>query len=595
MVGKSLIWRLYLPFLLVIIIALGVITWYSSIFFHNFYLSQTSRNLGTIANLVEEQILPLLKPESQDQCDKLCKQLGQLSKTRITVIMPSGIVLADSEENPAIMENHSNRPEFIEAMEKGSGQSVRFSATLHKNMMYVCIPLRQNEKTIAAVRTSVSLGLIDEVLSSFYLKIISTAIIIAICTAVISFLISRQITKPVRKMRRIAHQFEQGRFDGRLPLSDIAELADLAVSMNQMAQQLQNRIDIITQQRNQSEAVLSSMTEGVLAVDSNGHILSINKTIADILHLNQEDVKGHNVEEIIRNADIQQFIKDAINSTQPMRTDIVLNVEGDRFFQLNGTGITDENGSRSGAVIVLNDVTEIRRLENIRKDFVANVSHELKTPITSIKGFVETLLDGSVRDPQQLNHFLEVIAKHAERLNAIIDDLLSLSSIEEDQSGKKLALKKERIKPPLAAAIELSDIKARQKQITINLSCPESLEANINSLLLEQAVFNLVDNAIKYSEPAARIQIIAQEKDNEILISVRDNGCGIEEKHLSRIFERFYVVDKSRSRRLGGTGLGLAIVKHIAQVHGGFITVESKIGEGSVFTIHLPLNGTSQT
>jgi two-component system phosphate regulon sensor histidine kinase PhoR len=238
---------------------------------------------------------------------------------------------------------------------------------------------------------------------------------------------------------------------------------------------------------------------------------------------------------------------------------------------------------------MLNDTTKILRLENIRKDFVANVSHELKTPITSIKGFVETLLDGSVKDPAQIRQFLEIISKHTQRLDAIVDDLLSLSRLEESRSKRDFVLKKVYLKSILAAAIELSDIKAHQKRITINLNCLDDLKVNANALLLEQAVFNLIDNAIKYSEPDNIIKITAQESEKELLISVQDNGCGIEQKHLSCLFERFYVVDKSRSRKLGGTGLGLAIVKHIAQLHKGSVSVESTPGKGSTFTIHLPI------
>jgi two-component system phosphate regulon sensor histidine kinase PhoR len=231
-----------------------------------------------------------------------------------------------------------------------------------------------------------------------------------------------------------------------------------------------------------------------------------------------------------------------------------------------------------------------RRLENIRKDFVANVSHELKTPITSIKGFVETLLEGDLTNPAQTRQFLDVIAKNTQRLDAIIDDLLSLSRLEEGSSKRDIVFKTAYMKTILANAAELSKIKAGQKQITINVNCLDNLKVNANTLLLEQAVFNLIDNAIKYSDAGSKINVAAQEAEKELLISVQDNGCGIEEKHLPRLFERFYVVDKSRSRKLGGTGLGLAIVKHIINLHKGFVTIESVVGKGSTFTIHLPLH-----
>jgi two-component system phosphate regulon sensor histidine kinase PhoR len=237
--------------------------------------------------------------------------------------------------------------------------------------------------------------------------------------------------------------------------------------------------------------------------------------------------------------------------------------------------------------LVLN-LLRIRKLENIRKDFVSSVSHELKTPITSIRGFVETLLDESLTNPVQTRRYLEVIAKNAQRLDAIIDDLLTLSRLEEKNSAKEIVFKTVYVKSLLAAAVELSNIKAQQKNISIVLDCDDKLKINANTLLLEQAVFNLIDNAIKFSAPDGVIKVFANESDREILISVQDSGSGIEPKHLPRIFERFYVVDKSRSRKLGGTGLGLAIVKHIVQLHNGHVSLESIPEKGTKFTIHLP-------
>jgi two-component system phosphate regulon sensor histidine kinase PhoR len=253
---------------------------------------------------------------------------------------------------------------------------------------------------------------------------------------------------------------------------------------------------------------------------------------------------------------------------------------------LHGPGLQDSENNEIGVLIVLNDVTRIRRLDIIRKDFVANVSHELKTPITSIKGFVETLLDGAYEKPEDAKRFLEIIAKQTNRLNAIIEDLLSLSRIEQDDEKIELALTP--VKQVLTAATQVCELNSKAKKIRVNLDCPENLKATINPHLLEQAVVNLIDNSIKYSKPQSEIQISATQKDQKISIQVRDNGCGIAEEDLPRLFERFYRVDKSRSRELGGTGLGLAIVKHIVQTHQGTITVESQLDQGSTFTIQLP-------
>jgi two-component system phosphate regulon sensor histidine kinase PhoR len=277
-----------------------------------------------------------------------------------------------------------------------------------------------------------------------------------------------------------------------------------------------------------------------------------------------------------------------VESEQLVEADILLPTDGNRYFQLHGVSLSDSQGYKSGAVIVLNDMTRIRRLENIRRDFVANVSHELRTPVTSIQGFVEALLEGGIKEPQQIERYLKIIAKHSNRLNTIIDDLLSLSRLEEDEEKREISFEQVSLKQMLTGAVELSSVKAAEKNITVDVVCEDQIDAKVNVAFLEQAIVNLVDNAIKYSEPGGTIQVSAQHGDKEVAIAVQDKGCGIDKKHHSRIFERFYVVDKGRSRKLGGTGLGLSIVKHIAQIHGGHVTVKSTLGKGSTFTIHLP-------
>ncbi len=260
----------------------------------------------------------------------------------------------------------------------------------------------------------------------------------------------------------------------------------------------------------------------------------------------------------------------------------------ERVMQAHGSALHDLEGRPIGAVIVLNDVTDFRKLENIRRDFVANVSHELKTPVTSIKGFVETLLDGAMDDPVDSDRFLRIIAKQADRLHAIIEDLLALSKIEQAEDAEALALTPVPLKQLLDSAAATCQSSARDRQIEVRLECPPELYVQVNPLLFEQVLVNLMDNAIKYSETEHQVNVVAAAVAGEVTISVSDQGCGIADEHLSRIFERFYRVDRARSRKLGGTGLGLAIVKHIVQAHHGRVTVESTVGVGSTFTIHLP-------
>ena len=294
---------------------------------------------------------------------------------------------------------------------------------------------------------------------------------------------------------------------------------------------------------------------------------------------------------MIRNPDLRRFALLAIDCREPVEDDIVLRGSRDRTIRLRGTALRDLSGE-GGAVIVLNDVTDMQRLENVRRDFVANVSHELKTPIASIKGFVETLLDGALEDSGNASRFLGIVGRQADRLASIIEDLLALSRIEQSEGSGNLPLETTGIAAIFSAVFADCEPRADDRSISLKLDCPETLTAEVNPPLLEQAVINLVDNAIKYSDPGRSVQLAARLDDTpnptELLIHVRDEGSGIDAEHLPRLFERFYRVDKARSRKLGGTGLGLSIVKHIVQAHGGTITVESELGIGSTFTIRLP-------
>jgi two-component system phosphate regulon sensor histidine kinase PhoR len=582
---KHLLWQFYPSYLVITLIALVAVSWYFSRALRNFYLDHLADGLESRAYLAKEQISVALDANDNAGIDKICKTLGSASSTRITVVAFSGKVLGDSDENPAVMENHANRPEIREVLVSGKarGQSLRPSPTLGINMMYVAVPLKRQDETVGVVRTAIHATAIDVALKNIRTKILWGGLAVAICIAGLSLAISRRISQPIVEMKQIAQRFAKGELDLRVPMPASVELSDLAKALNEMATQLHDRILTITQQRNELEAVLSSMIEGVIAVDGQGRIVSVNKTAATLLNIDAQQAQGRNVEEVVRNTELHEFINKTLAGRQPTEADLPLPTEGDRFFQLHGASLPRS----AGAVIVLNDMTRIRRLESLRRDFVANVSHELKTPVTSIQGFVEALLEGAMNDPKQAERFLKIIARHSDRLNSIIEDLLTLSRLEEDRERKETSFEVTELKPVLASAIELSSTKVEAKQMKIELICQDSTQAKINAALLEQAMINLIDNAIKYSSSGNTIRIIAEQKNNETTISVQDNGCGIAQEHIPRIFERFYVIDKGRSRKLGGTGLGLAIVKHIAQVHGGYVTVESSLGKGSAFTIHL--------
>lgn len=594
MFKKRLLWQLYPSYLLLTVISVLAVAWFTSHSLRKFYLNQIAEDLKSRAHLVQYHILPDLKSGDFEKVNGLCKTSGPSSSTRITIILPNGEVVGDSDENVYRMGNHADRPEFQEALNKDFGNSLRFSNTLGKNMMYLAIPIKENNKILAVVRTSVPASAIDEELKEIYNKLIWAVLIVAIIAAVISLVLSKRISRPIEKIKETASGFAAGDLDLRLSISKPIELAELAKAMNKMARQLHDRINTITTQNSESDAILSSMIEGVIAIDSEGRIVRINRAAARFLNINTKQAERCNIEEAINNIDIIRFAHKSLESSGAIEADIELAGGERRFLKLHGTRLSDIEGEKTGAVIVLTDVTRLQQLEKIRRDFVANVSHELKTPITSIKGFVETLREGALLEPQQAQRFLEIIGKHSDRLNAIIDDLLSLSRLEEDSEKRMLSFELTLLKPALTDAVNLSKIKAEEKHIQVELNCEKDIKVRINPALLEQAITNLIDNAIKYSTTGSKIWLEANRMENEIIIEVRDQGCGIDKKYQERIFERFYVVDKSRSRKLGGTGLGLSIVKHIAQVHGGYVEVESTVGKGSTFKIHLPLDLTNE-
>jgi two-component system phosphate regulon sensor histidine kinase PhoR len=585
---KSLLWHLFFSYLLITLLSLVAVTWYSTASLKKFMLKQVEADLEERALLFRPMLLQHLSPLDERAIDALCKTVGQSASTRITVMLPWGKVIGDSDNDPARMDNHLDRPEIAAALEGSRGASTRYSPTLGKEMMYLAISLKKDTRTVGIIRTAIPVDNIDKTLDSIQMRIAFAGLIIAAVAALLSLLLSHRIRRPIDDIKKGAESFSRGEFDVHLPSSGLTEIAGLSETMNRMAGELRERIRTITEQRNELEAVLSSMVEGVFGVDREERLLGMNPSAARILGCNPATAQGRTIQEVIRLAELQRFVVGALSSEEPVEKDLVLYGEAERIVRAHGTPLRDAEGNRIGVLVVLNDVTRLARLENIRKDFVANVSHEIKTPITAIKGFVETLQEGKTHDPEDVKRFLGIIHRHVDRLEAIVEDLLALSRIEKEAEAEEIILEEHLVRGILARAIQACENKAEAKKIRLELDCSEELKGKINPLLLEQAVVNLLDNAINYSGEGTSVAVVAEEAAQEIMIRVQDHGSGIERKHLDRIFERFYRVDKSRSRKLGGTGLGLAIVKHIIQAHGGRVSVESQIGEGSTFTLHLP-------
>lgn len=585
---KRLLWQLYPSYLLITLISLLAVSLFASSAFRQFFLERTAANLKSRAHLLEKQIEYFISPLDEMSVDSICKAVGEQLFTRITVILPSGKVVGDSEEAPESMDNHADRFEVAEALLGNVGTSTRYSSTLRQDMMYLAIPLEKNNEVIAVLRTSIPITSIYDELRSIQIQIVFGGLLIALFAAGVSLFISKRISRPIEEMKKGAEQFARGDLAYRMPAPDTEEMRGLAEALNQMAAQLNDRIKTAIKQRNELEAVLSSMEEGVIAVDLDEIIISINQSAASMFKSRSSDLEQRSIQEVIRNSELQKIIKKAISSGEHSEGDVVLFQDEEIILNVQTTSLLDEGEDFIGILVVLNDVTRLRHLENMRKEFVSNVSHEIKTPLTAIKGFVETLSQGAMENPDEAKRFLNIIEKHVNRLVSIIEDLMHLSVIEQRDKSEGIKLEKGHIRSVIKTAIQVCQAKAESKKIKVNLICHEDISTKIDTQLLEQAAVNLLDNAIKYSEKGGLVQIEVITTDTEVCISFKDHGIGIPKEHLPRLFERFYRVDKARSRKLGGTGLGLAIVKHIIQTHGGYVTVESNPGEGSNFVIHLP-------
>lgn len=601
---QKLVWQIYPATLIAVIAAIVAVTWYGSVVFQNFYLHEAEIDLEARANLIKSRVYDYLQADNQGDLRDFSKRAGRESGTRITIVDITGRVLADSNENPDIMDNHRERPEILTAFTGKRGRAVRYSNTLGQSMLYIALPLyegntpqgykSETDNITSVIRMSVPITSLYNTLQGLLFQVIVGCVVISLGGALITLFISRNISRPLEEMTNTAEQFARGEFTQRmtprLKNSSSREVTALAISMDRMAEMLDEKIKAIVTQRNQLETVFSSMVESVIAIDLDERIISINSAAARLLGITREKAQGKLVQEVIRHTHLQDQIQQILNTRRSVEDEIVLqDAGGDRYLQTSVVTLSDGTGAAVGVLIVMNDVTHIRRLEHIRRDFVANVSHELRTPITSIRGYVETLLDGALDSREDSERFLQIVLRQSQRLNAIIDDLLALSRIEQESSDGAVYMEESPLCCVLETAVQTCQVNADKRGVKMQFSCADSIVARMNDTLIEQAVVNLLVNAIKYSDSGDTI-IVRADVENEadesmVKIRVIDMGCGISPEHLPRLFERFYRSDKARSRELGGTGLGLAIVKHIVQAHGGSVDVKSELGKGSEFTL----------
>ena len=587
-------WKVLAGYLVVAGVGLGVAGWLALDVFASRDLEHVEAGLTAESRLAGELFAALLSrvvPDVQE-IDMLADRLGEVINARVTVIASDGKVLGDSyESGDALrrMENHLLRPEVRDALLAGIGVSVRLSSTVGIRMLNVAVPVRSaapDRRLLGVVRLSLPLTQIEEQHRTLRKALILALAVAFLLSLVLSFLIARSVTRPLAEMVDAAQRMVGGEFHPRLRPRSNDEVADLGRVLNQMAASIEEKIESLKEDRAKMAATLIAMQEGVMVLGPDGTLRLFNPAMERMIGRYGAELTARSYWEVIRQPRLNEFIAQALAGGDGATVEISLGPDPVRTFQIYASSLAEGRDSPAGVVLVFHDITNLRRLEQVRKDFVANVSHELRTPLTAIKGYVEALRDDPKVDLQQRQRFLEIIETHADRLNLIITDLLLLSKIESGQ----IPMKQEPVElAPLfdrTLALLSHHINRKQHKIVLNVS-PALPSVLGDEERLGQVFLNLLDNAIKYTLDQGTITIVAGEQGRAVEINIEDTGIGIPPKDLPRIFERFYRVDKARSRELGGTGLGLAIVKHLVEAHRGTVLVESS-GKGSRFTITLP-------
>ncbi|RMH68736.1 MAG: sensor histidine kinase [Gemmatimonadetes bacterium] len=589
---KRLSWVLFPSYGIISLAALLLISHLVFHEIHQFYLDQAQVHLETKIQLIKPPIARALADAQPDSViESLCRSFTGSTGARLSVIFPSGKILGFDGD----IEHRISRdaPEVRAAFDGRTTRLLRDSVVFDEQMIFVGTPIRHQGQTVAVLRAAEPLSPILSFQHRLRWHIFGWGVILlALLSGVMSLWVSRRIRHALTALQHHADQFSQRR-EGKFPLSSIVEVAELGIALNKMAHKTNKYINKLIQKGIEEEAVLSSMVEGVIAVDTEERILLINPAAGKLLNIEPDQMQGRRLQEAIRKANLHQFVQNVLESGHPIEEDITLYGESaanDIFLQIHGSILQNAGKEQLGVILVFNDVTRLRRLETAQKDFVANVSHELRTPITSIKGFAETLIAGALERPDKAARFVNIIARQANQLNAIVDDLLALSRIERQlEAPNELEFNKISIQTIIEHAIQDCELKAIERQITIEVHFPVCPDVQVNPHLIEQALVNLIDNAIKYSPVGGTVTITTEFTEAAVCVHVQDQGSGIPQEHLPRLFERFYRVDKARSRESGGTGLGLSIVRHVLRVHGGEVYVKSSVNRGSTFTISLPV------
>ena len=580
----SITWKLVLSYLLVVLVAVGSLGLYLGHEADRDYVSALEDGLAAQAALISDELGPALTDPAHTAASRsTAARAAKSGGARVTLIAANGTVLADSEHDPATMENHASRPEVRDALTRGRGSSIRHSATLGLDMLYVAVAERRAGVATRVVRVALPLRAVAAAERRIWVRLAIAAVAAAVLSLLISLAFSKRSLAAIRRLSQAASRLAAGDLDARVSSRGTDEIASLAAAFNDMANEIRLMVRELREEKQKVETIFARMGEAIVVTDPAGRINLCNPAFERVFGVPCEQAHGLTVADATKSNPLDQAFRAALEGAQQTAEVRVL-FPAQRILEATVTGITD--GQTLGAVGILHDVTQLRRLEAVRREFVVNASHELQTPITAIRAMTETLLAGGRDDPALTERFLQDLERQANRLGALVRDLLDLASVEAGvhSHGSGMVAASE---VASSVAEQLRSL-AEQRQVAVELDVPADVTVSCDWASLSRILSNLLDNAIKYTEAGGRAGVTASRADDVVSVTVWDTGIGIPSTDLERVFERFYRVDKGRSRALGGTGLGLSIVKHLADTLGGRVSVESELGKGSRFTVVLP-------
>ncbi len=593
--NPSFFWRILLVYAGILVLSISLLLFHLTGQMRTDLEDSYIQQLQTQAELLAVQAEPYLQSDNLIGLLTLNSEFSRLTQNRFTIVDDQGVVLADSHDNPARMANHLQRPEIQNAINSGSGQIARFSQTITEDLVYFAVPVYAEGELSGVIRSAAFISDIDAVFDEERSVLLEKGLTVIAIGVILLGLVAYMQARSVEKLALIALDIADGNFKGRVPERNALGLRKIAKVINQLARSSASNLSEITADRNRLAAIFAGMVEGVIDVDQNQKILHINDAAAKLLGVSAEESTGKAVWQEVRHNEITQALDEAIRTQSVVKTQIKLMFPGSQkddesVVDIYAASLSDDSGRPIGAVVVLHDISELKTLERIRTDFVANASHELKTPITAIRGLSESVIDDNSIDRETLLHFMNRIHSQSIRLSQLVGDLMALSRLEVDFGKSQFTTINMNVL--LRNSIKLAETAIEQKHQKLVLNCAEdNIYVKGDRQNISQLIDNLIDNAIKYTPENGQIGVkLSVENNTNMLLEVSDTGIGISPQFQQRIFERFYRVDKARSRSLGGTGLGLAIVKNIAEKHAGSIQLKSQVGRGSTFSYRMPLS-----